>query len=87
MPIDATAPMPPRDPIEMLRASVRPVVTYLISGSFIAIAIYMIVVDLAHPEKLDIADKAFDAIQTVALLVIGFWFGNRSRAQRQAPPE
>ncbi|WP_457755169.1 3TM-type holin [Thermovibrio ammonificans] len=54
-------------PVQYLRSSVRPIITYLTAGSY--------VYAFLHPEKF--TPEQLSMLHGILLLVLGFWFGER----------
>jgi len=54
-------------PIQYLRSSVRPVITYITTGSYIYAFL--------HPEQF--TQNQLSMLHGILLLVLGFWFGER----------
>ncbi len=78
-------PAPPRDPIEMLRASVRPIVTLILVIWGLALAT-VVVVWLLRAEMFAEAIATLGGVMTLTGMVVAFYYRARD-AQRQAPPE
>lgn len=78
--------------INALRASIRPVITYVFFFLFVAVKVSAAYVMLANGQSVPEMLKAVWDVETMSLFstILAFWFGSRvmeKREQRMLPPE
>ncbi len=77
-------PAPPRDPIEMLRASVRPLVTLMLVGWTLHL-VTVVVNRLFDAKMYGEGIATLGGLMTMTGIVVAFYYRARD-AQRQVPP-
>lgn len=62
--------------IQILRGSVRPVITYA-TFAFVVWGSYWMMTNVIPPDKADIIGEIQALMKAMVLIVLGFWFGER----------
>jgi len=70
-----TIPAEDGEPLPLLRAFVRPAITLSLTGAFIFLIVFPVVVPNAN---INLWEKTFTPFMAVFNLLLGFWFGERS---------
>lgn len=69
------------DKIKLIRALVRPTITWAVIGTVLGIGVFLAV----HWATQGMADKVVEDIVVMGGMIAAFWFG--SRTQQQQPPK
>lgn len=68
--------------LAVIRGLVRPIVTYLVVGTLIAVVLYLVF----HFGDQDAVDRVLEAFLILVTAITAFWFASRNQPKPPTPP-